>query len=133
MKWIVIVAMLGACGGGDNDTGGPCAQRSGLYRVTYVQKSGNCGPVNEAVINMDAAGEMTGACSGTSALSPDGCEATVDLRCAQPGTNRWLLARGKTLWSASGSTGTSYFYLELQTMAGAPLCAGTYDATFSRI
>lgn len=114
------------------DESGPCTARSGLYRVTYRAQSGNCGPINEVVINADAPAGSGGmsACMGVG-LTLDQCEGTLDTTC--PIANGQIVAtRGTVRWHRDAEGGSASLYIELRDATGAVTCNGIYAVTFSR-
>lgn len=117
------------CGGGDDS----CTPRSGLYRVTFEVQSGSCGPIDDAIINLDESGtgDGVGGCMGVG-VAADQCAGTVDRVCPVQGSTNTLLTRGALTWAASGNSGEAEMYIELRTQSGSRLCTGTYTVRYSR-
>jgi hypothetical protein len=129
----VLVALASAgCGHADQDSSGPCAPTSGLYKVTFQATSGNCGVVNDAIINADNAAGASGAgpCMGMS--NEDGaCVVSVDTSC--PWTaGETLVSRGSVHWRHDAAGASGSLYIELRGQDGVPLCNGIYTVTYSR-
>jgi len=121
----LVVVLFAACGG-DND--GPCASRDGLYRVTLVAQSGNCGTISDIVLNANMAPSNM-SCTGGSTPSADMCSATVDTTCAVEGGS--VTMRGRVTWNRTGSLGTGTVYFDVVDRAGG--CHGVYSATYRKI
>lgn len=132
MRRVFLAAMLfcGACGGNPDD--GPCVPRSGLYKVTFVPRSGDCGAINESIINVDTPDD--GSCMGT-VVPKDVCgESTVDVTCKLAGASmQSMVLRGKVTWRNDATSGRAEAYIELRASTGLPLCNGIYSITYTKV
>jgi hypothetical protein len=126
MAAALLVALVGC--GGDS---GPCQPRTGLYLVSYKTRSGNCGTINDVVVNADTIGGSQGmvACAGT-ALANDECDGDIDVAC--PFEGQTLISRGTVHWHHDASAATASIYVELRSQAGTIVCNGIYDVAYSR-
>lgn len=135
-------ALLGAvlaiahCGGSHSDApSGPCQPLSGSYRVAFTQRSGNCGPIPEMIIQTNSASSGSGASACTQDLrtiSPDNCRIDYDSTCPVA-TGGALREEGVAHGSPDGSHATATEQITVFDAAGAVLCTGDYDIGYTRL
>ena len=119
-----LVLFLAAC-----SSGGPCANRQGSYIVDFSERSGNCGPINESIVNIQPGGSQS-SCTGPVNVSTDNCTVDLDIRC--PLANGETLAEtGQVAWNADGSSGSGVISASLLS-GGATVCQSTYDVHYQR-
>lgn len=124
----VLTVVLAGCGGG-----GPCKDRSGMYRLNLKARSGNCGDVAETLVSLT--GKPTTApapCTGSYTYSADNCEVTQDVRCPTPSGGSARVA-GSVDWSVDGRSASGVGELSTLTSSGSAACQGTYDVTYTKI
>ncbi|MEZ4376225.1 MAG: hypothetical protein R3B07_35805 [Polyangiaceae bacterium] len=132
---LCLIGGLGGCSSGDD--GGPCAQRSGTYRIVYTERSGNCGALTETIGTIDAQPTAPPApCTGEIRYSEDNCEVTnVNITCPEPAvsTGAYSIQNGKYSWSTDGSSGSGSLNLKVYDGNDALLCQSTYSASAQRL
>jgi hypothetical protein len=135
----LLMAALGAASSScssDEVSSTPCAQRSGTFVLTWVEQSGDCGPLadeTETFASQPTTGEEVKAgCTGTVAYSGDNCGMTTDLVC--PGSSGFTVKQKRsTTWSQDGTSGTATIKLELFKDSDASLqCSSVYLVTIKR-
>lgn len=127
--WIAAALVIGC---GESENTGPCAPRSGLYKATYSERSGTCGPINDVIINADDKSvNGADACMGMAMDSSDMCDVTVEQSC--PFGGNVLVSRGKVEWNPDATGGSGEMYVELRTPGGSVLCNSVYAVAFARL
>jgi hypothetical protein len=116
------LALLSGCGGSSGPSG-PCVARKGSYRVTFVERSGNCGATSEIVVVVGGSTSTAAAatCSGTNTASADNCAVTEDETC------NGVVTRGVIHWSEAGDTGGGILQFTTST------CSSSYDVAYTRL
>lgn len=93
--------------------------RVGVYRATFVEQSGTCGPVDSQLINLTVDPPSGSGCTlTTDAWAEGGCKLTRDLTC--PDLRTVTVSRAMTS-DASEISGTQTI-----TIFGAGACTSTY-------
>src|SRR5450432_904906 len=131
---VLVVSVVGCDSGGSGGgvtppANGVCATRSGLYRESFTQESGNCGPVPDSVFNADD--PNLGA--GVMGMAPTGnaCMGTVDITLTTMGDT--LHEVGTVMWNADSSRGSAHVGDTItDATTGVQLCSGIYTITFTR-
>lgn len=127
-RLIVLCTMVGVIGcGGTDGAEGPCSSRSGLYKVKYTAKSGNCGAVPEYVFNTEDPDE-DGGCMGMETVSDDMCVETADLVCTRD-DGAAVTIRAKSTWNAESTKATGTMYVRIETATDR--CSGVYGITIA--
>lgn len=122
-----------SCGGGSSAPPGPCAVRTGSYRTSFVERSGNCGPVPEQV-SLQGSPSLAAGCGSGSTLSADNCTLTLDLTCQNPTTGSALVEKGVIHWSEDGAMGGGIVQSIISNAATRAIeCESTYNVTYSRL
>jgi hypothetical protein len=108
---------------------------AGSYRLDFVERSGNCGPVPEKVIDANSATNMmmAGTCTGSSTISADKCTADYDTTCPVPGFAESVREQGTIHVAADGLMATATEQVTIMDGNGAVICWGTYDITFAKL
>ena len=116
---------------GSGEPTGPCNDRSGTYRVTWVEQSGKCGAMPEQIVTGKEG--LDPACTGGTEFSSDNCEANMDITC--PGATGYLVTlRGKVTWSVDGSLGTGTIQmLIVKESNGWTECSSVYSLTYTPV
>jgi hypothetical protein len=131
IAFVVSVAVLVGCGGAS----GPCSQRTGTYRIKYVEESGTCGALpDQTVTSTTQPTAPPAGCTGQISTSADNCEVTlVDVAC--PGATGYTVHQnGKAEWSQDGKSATASITFNIITDAtGASYCTSTYDVTYTKL
>lgn len=110
---------------------GPCGQRQGTYVLDYTERSGDCGPVSEQIVNVTGAPTVPSSCQGTATASADNCDVKTDYACPDPsaGTDHFT---GDVTWSPDGSSGSGIQEITIYSPSGAVACESDYDVTITR-
>ncbi len=98
--------------------------RVGTYKFTYVQQSGNCGPIDAQLVSLNPGpgGAGAGCTLNSERLSEGGCKIERDVSCTGPDANGRTVAVTRALTSdAAEITGTM-----TMTLTGNPSCSSTY-------
>lgn len=127
----IVLLNAAACASKATEPFGPCAQRIGTYRSSFVTRTGNCGDVPEqiATIRKQPTAPVP-PCTGSVSDSADNCTVTLDQTCQDDASR--VQERGNVHWSkdASSATGTVQFIITL--FATGQTCQGTYDMSVVR-
>lgn len=100
-----------------------CTARSGSYRVTYEEESGNCGPLHEEIVTLDRQPTaVEPPCTGSIDYSSDNCEVTFSATCPDGSSST-----GKALWDCDGAYGEATIELT------APGCSSIYHVEHERL
>jgi hypothetical protein len=134
-RWApLFLAVACACGA---DEAEQCEERSGTYGLRYFEQSGNCGPIPDQVITIDAQPVAPEApCTGMIRHSEDNCEVTViDVTCPEPGIGAGVTStmNGKAQWSEDGSSGDATVNLVVRDVDGVVLCQSSYAVEYERL
>ncbi len=137
--WFGLIACVitSACSSEDESASEPCAQRSGTYRMTFVEQSGNCGTMPEQIVvatgQPETPQEVDPACTGTIGYSADNCVVTNDVTC--PGATGYLVTQtGSFNWSQDGSSGSGTLQVRITRESDGILeCSSVYAASYVRI
>jgi hypothetical protein len=127
---------LSACASRSSAPGGPCAERVGAYRLSYLERSGNCGALSEQIIvlgHSDAGADDP--CKGPVTETDDACTVTVDVTCPNKASNApdsVLEERGSVRWTKDGVKGSGVLQMLVTTREGVEICSSTYDVTYIR-
>jgi hypothetical protein len=129
---------LGCSSGDDGEESGPCEQRSGTYRFSFAQRSGNCGVIAEQILTIDAQPTTPPApcLSGEIRYSSDNCEVTnINIVCPEDGVapGATSTSNGKYRWSDSGSSGTGEVNMVVKDESGLVICQSSYSVTAVRL
>jgi len=126
--------LLAACSGTGAAKPTHCVDRSGSYRVTWTERSGDCGPISEQVIVLDpmTVNQVTTACKGTITTTGDNCSVTSDLVCTLP-SGTVSENRATIHWSEDSSIGGGIVQLVLRADSNGPGCNSTYDESYTRL
>ena len=137
--WALLGAVLVSACSSSSSSDGPCAIRKGVYTMSWQTRGGDCGDLSESVINVDQPDDAPGKtvqadapCSGSIVNSADNCIATMDQTCpvnGQPGSTK---TTGKVTFSDDGAGGSGIVGIQLYDGAGALVCNGSYNLTFTR-
>jgi hypothetical protein len=135
--WILALVVAG-CGSAQQ---GPCALRSGTFRVDAVERTGTCGPLTEQITTetQDSVSchQPPAPCtSGGIQDSPDNCEVTtVNVVCPEDGIGPGATSttNGKAYWNDAGSQGTGQATIVIRDAGGAILCQSSYDVTTTKL
>jgi hypothetical protein len=130
---LAFVMVVAGCGPGAS---GPCAQRSGTYRLDFSERTGDCGPQSESIVTI--AGEPVAPdspCMGQILYSTDNCNVTeVNVACPDSAVaGSTLVTNGKTSWSTDGASGGGQTVITLIDASGVYLCSSSYDVTATRL
>lgn len=137
MRMVILVALsvwAGSCGGGSS---GPCAQRSGTYRLNFTERTGTCGAIPEQITTIDSEPTAPDApCTGEIRYSMDNCEVTlVNIVCPQNtiAAGDTSTENGKVTWSQDGASGNGQEQLVVKTSTGQIQCQSSYDLVGTRL
>jgi hypothetical protein len=130
---LLLIYVTTSCGEEAPNDRGPCAQRSGTYRMVLAERSGNCGSA-ETVETIDAQpSKPPPPCTaGEIRYSEDNCEVTnVNVTCptTEGGTS---VINGKYTWSKDGSSGAGTMAMTIGDNLGL-VCQSSYDVTLERL
>jgi hypothetical protein len=140
---LALVACSGAQGNEDLfeavQADATCAQRSGSYVATYVQRSGTCGPAGQRVTNLDrqptTASMQSQGCTGPGiTYDADNCEVTYDSTCPEDdiASGAHLRVVGHSQWNSDGSHGTATEQWSAIDAKGQTMCLSVYDVNLRR-
>jgi hypothetical protein len=114
---------------------GWCKPLSGMIRIQYVQRSGNCGTIPEQIRDFSQMVPVAGAgaCSSSISFTPNRCAADFDTKC--PLTDgRFLRENGTVHLTMDGLSATATEQITLLATDGVTVeCSGTYDVTYARL
>jgi hypothetical protein len=135
MRYLVLALLIAAgCGSDKNDEpAGPCAPGSGSYRVTYVERSGNCGPIPEQVVVTPTLQLADVECVGGPKSSADLCTVTMDQTCTDAVNNVSTRQEGTVHWNKAASSGSGVTQITIRHVDGTFVCSSTYDVTYTRL
>lgn len=115
-----------------------CTIEAGAYQTTFVERTGNCGPIagQDVVLEADLGPPFSGAssdCSGLVDFTDDNCSVEFDRDCPIYDTDGSFLGTlsfsgVSTIVSATRVEGTSTVYSD----GPAEDCSGSYDVTWER-
>ena len=91
--WGALALLLVGC------DSGPCPEPFGPYRLSYVEESGNCGPIADGVVNVG--GPSTADCTHSGYISADKCTEVIDQSCRQS-DGLLVYTEGKLEWDTDG-------------------------------
>lgn len=129
--WVALVGSLG-CSSAPEEGEAACGPRTGVYRVSSVTRSGNCGELGEDVVNFDGA-ELDPTCSSRYPLDLTSCKVTSEISCSVIGKAGWQThSAGVTNWRPGGASGSELLSFSI-TENGELLCQGTYDVTYTKL
>lgn len=127
------VILSTGCSGDDAE---PCdlAHREGTYLAQYRTRSGDCGALPDAVIRLDANGELTPTCAldAPDDVSADQCSLTRSLTCAVENPDGTIQGVVITHERDGGARFEGLYTITIRDGAGAYVCGGTYDVTATR-
>jgi hypothetical protein len=128
----LLLALLAGCASSSpkDEPSGPCAKRTGTYRFSYHERSGDCGPQSESIVVVNGQPTDPGAgCIGTVGYTSDNCKVTTDATCSAEALGKGLRTRlvGTTTWNHDGTQGGGVSQLSVLDPAGKILCSSTYD------
>src|SRR5690349_19561037 len=134
----ILVLVAVGCGSAQQ---GPCALRSGTFRVDAVERSGTCGPLTEQITTESqtdiSCHQPPAPCtSGGIQDSVDNCQVTtVNVVCPEDGVGPGVTstANGKAYWDEAGSMGTGQMSIVVRDASGAILCQSSYDVTTTKL
>ncbi len=134
MLCVLLAGCSGSSSGGSAGASGPCGQRNGTYRVTFAERSGDCGPAPEQIFTpSDQQQQQTNpSCTDRTTVSADSCHVTLDVICPVVATGDTVHDKGVINWAEDGSMGGGIVQIVATTPAGAIVCAETYDVTYSK-
>lgn len=120
---------------------GPCARRSGTYRLTYERVDGDCGDISAQIVTGDEKPNAEGTtvpadapCRGSIITSGDNCAVTLsDLECPEPATGGHSKIDGKVYWSHDGANASGDVAFVGYDRSGAVGCSGSYKMTETRL
>lgn len=128
MRTVLLVLLV--CSG----CGPVCAQRKGSYLIQSTQRTGDCGPMGEAVVEVGANGPPPpSGCELSWRESEDGCGVTVSQTCrpsSPPGAV--VTSTGAVSWDAEGAKGSGVFEM-VATSTSSGGCRSTYGVTYTRV
>lgn len=82
---VAILVALAGCGSDEPFTDCAMGELTGAWRVSYTERDGNCGPIQDANLVLTP-GEVPAECTvRTFDISPDKCEMTTDIECPTDG------------------------------------------------
>lgn len=122
-----------ACSSSDDDTG-PCATRNGSYLARFTTRSGDCGPQDEALINItDNVTSAAPECTGEPlTVDANNCNIRGNQTCPVPSMPGYAVTSSSTVtWSRDGSSAGGLFEITV-TRDGAHFCHGTYDVRIAK-
>jgi hypothetical protein len=129
-----VVAMVVAIGCGSESEEKECkrSDRSGMYLVEYDVVSGDCGPIDAALVDMSAQGdEWSSACSYSyNRWSDDACSNETSFVCS--GSEYDLWATGKAEFEPGGAHGEGIISMDIRDQSGWSVCDGVYRVTYTR-
>lgn len=133
----VFVVLAVACGS-DPDVAVMCAERSGTYRTSFTERTGNCGQIPEQIDTLDEqpASPPKPCTDGEIRYSKDNCEVTnIDITCPEEGIERGAtsIVSGKYRWSSDGGSGTGEANFVVKDAQGLVLCQSSYDVVVTRL
>lgn len=122
-----LVAVLAACSSSASTAPTTCKKtdRTGVYRVTFSTQSGSCGDLPESLINLDASGSGTAACTVNQQTYASGdCKLTTDETCPIKGggTNHSVFVTTQETQDGSQIDGA----FTIQISGTTADCTGTY-------
>lgn len=134
---IIIAAFTCACGGGDDECGGP----SGRYLVRYQEvPGGTCGALSDEVVDetfaLLSAPELP--CVGSVSYTEDLCGVVFDFTCPEPLISDTAQSQsiGSMTWATSGESADGSFQASIRdgvgTGASTLICSSDYDFTMER-
>lgn len=127
-------AMLGACE--DDDFECSLQDRNGSYLFSYVELSGNCGPIGAAVGRIDNSAPVMGCTLEVAdVVSEDACKLERTIICEAPSlgagfTTKTVAVSEQQDENAELITGT--FSIFVRDAAGVQVCGSTYDVEAER-
>jgi hypothetical protein len=138
-----VTMMLSACGGDDGETFvqpnqcNPEKERVGTYLLHYSERSGNCGPVDDALIQLGSgATNPSGSCEALSEQiwSEGDCTLETAAICFLPADDQELTVTGQTTqMSENGSRLEGTIDMMFRRASTRDLiCHGLYSVTYSR-
>ena len=136
--WLGVVGVVVIGCGADRPlpTGptGICGARSGSYRFTFVEQSGNCGTTpDETIAAGNFSASLPATCTNNGSISADSCSETVDSVC--PGATGYRVVRlGDLYWLVDGSSGSGTMQVRIEDIStGRVSCASGYNVTMTRL
>jgi len=137
LLWIVCVCALAGCGGDDGEAALECSRgdRWGTYLLEYSERSGDCGPLPDALSRLDDEDAMGDGCEldAPDRWSADSCRLERAYTCEDPGigvTGTFVAVTEQR--DGSGARLTGLLTVRLRDADGRVLCSGTYDVTATR-
>jgi hypothetical protein len=135
-----LLALLAlSCSSADSrEESGPCEQRSGTYRFSFAERSGNCGAIPEQIVTIDAQPMTPPApcMSGEIRYSSDNCEVTnVNIVCPENGVapGATSTSNGKYTWTRSASSGSGEVNMVVKDDSGLVICQSSYSVSATRL
>lgn len=131
-RFIWLVALVVGCGSEAAAPAESCGPRAGLYRATYVTRSGDCGAIPEAVINFDD--PAPAGCTSKYPSDTASCRVMGDVTCPADGmpTSK-VNVKGVTTWQPGGASGAGVVSFAITEASGKVACQGTYDVTYTKL
>lgn len=126
---VLAVVLVVGCSGGSGSSAAPSScdrnARVGTYRLTYVEQSGSCGPIDSVLVsfNTDPGSAAGGGCVlNSERWSENDCKLERDVSCSTPsGPVRTVAVTRAETANGSELSGTATF-----TLGGRYPCTGTY-------
>lgn len=93
MRRLALLVVLAGCGSEMADEPPPVPAQAtcqgkptGLYKETWLEQSGDCGPQSQQIVNMSewhpsVGGPLSSECSGSTVTNETGCTYTTDVTC----------------------------------------------------
>lgn len=139
LLWIVCVCALAGCGGDDGEAALECSRsdRGGTYLLEYSERSGDCGPLPDALSRLDDAEAVGEGCrlDAPDRWSADSCRLERAYTCEEPGVGPGVTSSSVAVTEqrdGSGDRLTGLLTIRLRDADGRVLCSGTYDVTATR-
>lgn len=139
--WIALLLLAASCSDGDPQTEAEaepfaCAlgELTGVWRVTYKEESGDCGPIPDGTVNFSSSnnGASNGCVYAAQEISQDKCRFEFDFTCPLPddqgkGQLRWV---GVTRHTAAGELVGDLTITDDHPTLG---CVSTYTVRYRRL
>ena len=129
MKFIfVLIFAVGLLLGGYSCGAGDC-EVDGVYNVSAVELSGNCGPFPSITAQVKCGGQPLGDCEGTNIWDADCCGVNFDATCSAASVA--LSLEGRLSFSEGGDRGEGKMEIAMVTSDGQS-CLSTYRFLYQK-
>lgn len=134
MRWLSVlaVAAVAACSSTAEHSASPggCEKRDGIYRVTWVRRSGDCPDIPEQLVTGES--QAPAGCSGSVGSSADACRVTIEMSCPAGTTGERIKTFGVVTWTKDAHSGSGEIQYTSLDAKGATACFSLYDVTYTK-